>query len=280
MKNAAIACCLLVWLLTGCRTSSYYVSPMYGSSNSYRTLPLLSDSVHSSLYANSAVSTGSTNQRLHDDVYTLQGNIYRAHQFARFKGWYGAGLSGGIYDVRKFSDANVINPNFDTGYVNAHAGNYFFGSYNINGGLLYCLPMAGGSEWRILHFSPSFQKEFGSYSNFRKKLIQDTVAITGLATSRTLINLAIGSELAIRSRKHERFTIGLTYNWIGGREYKNTHLTYFDEQPPRRYNYFTVAGAYTYKRHTPFLQYSFGHRLVNLQAGYNFCIADGKKKYL
>src|SRR3954452_15507123 len=150
---------LLLLIFTSCSTSSYYGSPMYGSSNSYRTLPLISDSVKTSLYANGAITLTGTNQNLHDDVYAFQGNIYNAHQFGRWKAWYGTGLTSGIYHLRAFPLGQVINPNFDTGYINAHAGSYFFGSYNLNGGILYALPLLGGSEWRILQFSPSVQKE-------------------------------------------------------------------------------------------------------------------------
>lgn len=280
MKAAAYYILLILLLLsvTGCHTSSYYVSPMYGNSNSYHTLPFISDSVKSSLYANGAISIGSTNQSLHDNVYAFQGNVYNAHQFGRWKGWYGAGMSSGIYNVQKFNEGTVINPDFDTGFINAHAGSYYFGSYNINAGLLYCLPMEGGSEWRILQFSPSFQSEFGSYQKFRNKFSRDTVAITGVATSHTLTTLSMGSELSIKSRKHEWFNVGLTYSWIAGKEYKNMYLTYFEEQPPRRYCYFTFSGAYTYKQHTPFIRFSFGHRLANLQIGYNYCILSGKNR--
>jgi hypothetical protein len=270
---------LLLFALTSCRTSSYYVSPMYGSSNSYRTLPFMSDSVKSSLYANGAFTLGGTNQNLHDEVYTLQGNIYNAHQFGRWKAWYGTGLSSGIYHVRAFPLGEVINPNFDTGYINAHAGSYFFGSYNLNAGILYCLPLENGSEWRILHFSPSFQKEFGRYKNFRQALHKDSVSITGLATSTSLVTLSLGSELSIKSRKHEWFNVGLTYSWIGGNEYKNAELTYWTREAPHRYNYFTLSGAYTYKQHTPFIQFSFGHRLTNLQVGYNYCITSQKRRH-
>jgi len=251
---------------------------MYGSSNSYRTLPFMSDSVKSSLYANSAITFGSTNQNLHDDVYTWQGNIYNAHQFARWKVWYGTGLSSGLYHARAFTEGYVVNPNFDTGYINAHTGAYYFGSFNLNAGILYCLPLENGSEWRILHFSPSFQQEFGDYKRFRRHMYNDLVVITGLATSGTLLTLSLGSELSIKSRKQEWFNIGLTYNWIAGKEYRNTQLTYFYEVPPRRYNYITLSGAYTFKQHTPFIQCSFGHRLTNLQVGYNYCIASQKHK--
>ena len=280
MKIAAysISCMLLLFSFTGCSSSSYYVSPMYGSSNIYRTLPFVSDSVKSSLYANGAITLASTNQNLHDHVYALQGNLYNAHQFGRWKAWYGIGLSSGVYHISAFRPNDVINPNFDTGYINAHAGTYFFGSFNLNAGLLYCLPMEEGSEWRILHFSPSFQKEFGEYKNFRTALQKESIAVTGLATSNTLTTLSLGSELSIKSRKQEWFNIGLTYSWIAGREYRNTHLTFLDEEPPRRYNYLTISGAYTFNRHTPFVQFSVGHRLTNLQVGYNYCITSPKRK--
>jgi len=276
--HSAVYLLLLSFTFTACSTSSYYVSPMYGSSNSYRTLPFISDSTKSSLYANGAITLGSTNQNLHDHVYALQGNIYNAHQFGRWKAWYGTGLSSGFYNVKGFLPEEVINPNFDTGYVNTHAGSYFFGSYNLSAGILYSLPMAGGSEWRILHFSPSFQTEFGNYKNFRKALQKDSVSITGLATGNTLTTLSLGSELSIKSRKQERFNLGLTYSWIAGKEYKNTHLTFLYEEPPRRYSYFTFSGAYTFNKHTPFIQFSFGHRLTNLQAGYNYCITSQRRK--
>lgn len=269
--------CMLLILLTSCQTSSYYVSPMYGSNNSYRTLPFMSDSVKSSLYANGAVTVGSTNENLHDDVYTMQGNIYNANQFGRWKAWYGTGLSSGIYDAKPFALGQVINPNFDTGYINTHAGSYYFGSFNLNGGVVYCLPIEGGSEWRVLQFSPSFQKEFGAYKNFRKGLLHDSVAITGLATSSTLTTLSLGSELSIKSTKHEWYNISFSYSWIAGNEYKNRHLTYYNEEPPRRYNYFTFSGAYTFKQHTPFIQCSLGHRFSSLQVGYNYCITSAKR---
>ena len=274
----SVICLLQLFLFASCRTSSYYVSPMYGSSNSYRTLPFMSDSVKSSLYANGAITLGSTNQNLHDDVYTLQANIYNAHQFARWKIWYGTGLSSGLYHARAFTEGYVVNPNFDTGYINAHTGAYYFGSFNLNAGILYCLPLENGSEWRVLHFSPSFQQEFGDYKQFRQNLRSDSIAITGVATGNTLATLSLGSELSIKSRKHEWFNVGLTYSWIAGKEYRNTHLTYLFNDPPRRYNYFTLSGAYTYRQHTPFIQCSFGHRLINLQVGYNYCIASQKHK--
>lgn len=264
--------CIIIFL-PGCITSSYYISPMYGSSMSYRTMPLQKDTVKSALYLNSALTYGGTNEDVRDVVYSLQTNIYNVHRFSFFKAWYGAGITLGNYKVHSYSSATYAN--FDVAAVNRLAGNKFFGSTNFNGGLVIVIPMKSGSEFRVAGVSASLQNEFGDYLRFRKTLEEDTIKITGLAANRALGTIGISSEVALKT-KSGAFSIQYAWNILTGKNYSNTD--YLNIAPKKRYSYLSGTLALTVNNITGYLQSNLGTRLLNLQTGVNYRINYGSKK--
>src|ERR1044071_8571450 len=146
---------------------TYYMSPMYGNSMPYHTLPLHKDSIKNAFYGNASVMYGGNNYNWNDDEFAVHANVYNANSFNVFCIWYGGGLTLGNYFVRRFDSA--LHPAFNAAALNKVTGHKSFGSINTNAGIAISVPLGDG-EWRALGVQGSFQKEFGEYSDFREKI--------------------------------------------------------------------------------------------------------------
>lgn len=267
---------LFMFVLIGCQTRSYYISPLYGSSNTYKTLPFTADSTKSSLYVNGAFNLSGTNEDLRDNVFNFQGNIYNVHQLSIVKLFYGAGLGAGSYNVSKY-DTVTYNPQFDTLSINKLAGGKFFGSANLMGGLVITIPFSLNFEWRILGISATLQKEFGSYLHFRNIVQRDSIKVNGIAKSSVLGTLNFSTEFAFKTRRGQ-FTILNQFTGLLGKEYKDAFFGEFGMER-HNYGYWTGTYSYTINRSTISLTGIAGTRLMSLQLGYNHSLSGlGRRK--
>lgn len=156
-------------VLSGCANqAAFYVSPYNVNHNPYHPIPLKQDSVKSASYAGVSISNGTANDSQADETLTFFMGFSCAHNFGNFQGFYAANVSLGNYKVAPFSEYESAG-NFDPAAINENAGNKFFGSTGIDGGINFVLPIPNG-EWRILDIETSAQQEFGKYASFRKKL--------------------------------------------------------------------------------------------------------------
>lgn len=263
---------------SSCVTRSYYLSPLYGVSTSYKTTPLAKDTVKSNLYLNGAFNIGGNNENLRDNSFSFHGNIYNAHKFGAFRAWYGAGLTLGNYEVKKY-DSSTTNPDFDTAYINKKAGNKFFGSANLGAGISIAIPVGNFCEWRIIGINGSLQNEFGKYLQFRQNMERNDIHITGLNSNSTLATAGIFSELSFITRTGS-FNLQLQYNYLIGGSY--TYLDYNSEGQQdieRRYAYVSNTFALTVHRFTGFAQVNAGKRMANLGLGMNYQLAGRKAKH-
>lgn len=263
-------------IFTGCATRTYYVSPLYGSSNSYRTLPMKAEGAKRQLYANGAFTMGSTNEDSRDQFYNLQGNVYNAHQFGAFKAWYGGGITLGNYRIKKF-DSATYNPLFDSAYINNNAGNKSFGSTNLNAGVVVTIPISNQIEWRILGVSASLQNEFGKYLSFRQNIKNNNIEVTGIAPNSLLGTVGLSSELAFGFTEGS-FCIKSQVNYLLGKNYKDIYHGTNPGASVKRYAYLSGNAALTVKDITGFAQINIGERMMNFQTGINYRISKKSKK--
>jgi hypothetical protein len=164
-------CVIIIFTIPGCLPPPrpYFLSPRNATNNSYKTIPLISDSIKTASYLSGMITEDGANDRLRDNVFALQTQYHRSHQFSLFQAFYGGGFSLGSYHIHSYpGDFGGIN--VDASYINQRAGSKFFGSCDLTGGVNVVMPFARGAEWRILGFETRINKEFGGYWQFRKGL--------------------------------------------------------------------------------------------------------------
>ena len=276
--NFRLSIILLVATISfnSCVTTSHYLSPLYGTASNYHTMPLKQDSVKYSLYANGSFNVGGNNEDLRDNSYSFQGNLYNLHQFGLFKGWYGAGLTLGNYEISRY-DTNTVNPDFDTAFVNKYGGNNFFGSANLAGGIGIAIPISRSGEWRIIAVSATLQNEFGKYLQFRQRIEKDHINVSSLAPNSLLATIGISTGMAWHTRNGS-IALQTQLNYLLGKSYTFTDYDNNGEQFLRHYNYVNNTVSYTRNRLTGFLQANIGKRMSNFGTGVNYRLIPSKKK--
>lgn len=252
-----------------CIERTYYVSPGYGNSMPYHTLPLSKDSIKSNLYFNGSLLAGSANYDLRDNQYAINANIYNAHTFSMFKAWYGGGITLGDYVVKTYNNNSYI-------YDSIKAGGKFYGSLNANGGMAFTLPL-GKSEWRIIGVQASLQQEFGNYLSFRKKIKSDSIAVDGNTTNALLPTIGVSTEFALKVPDGV-LSLLIQYNTLMGKDYRYYSFSDNIYDPNNisklyRYGYFTTVLSYSENRFTGYLQTNSGTRMNNIQAGINYSLS-------
>lgn len=259
---------LFIILLALCScTRTYYLSPSYGTSMPYHTLPGQNDSVKSSLYLNGSLSLGATNFNLRDNVTSFQVNLYNANTFKNFNIWYGGGLTLGNYRVVRIEDSSFVS--YEA--INAMAGRKFFGAFNGNAGAAFTIKTGNLGEWRILGAQASLNQEFGDYFNFRQQILKDSVRVNGIAAGKTLGTIGLSTEMLFNANPGN-IGIQLQYNTITGKDYKyDNNNRYNSIYPPsgQRYGYWSSTFSYTNNNTSCYLQGNLGTRLMNFQIGLN-----------
>jgi hypothetical protein len=169
MKTLTLIFIITSITLTSCVHQGYFLSPFQANNQPYKAIPMVSDSVHKSVYVATGISIGSANQSLSDVVFTFQGSVHQAHTFENVQFFYGAtGVAGNYFLPEYYSYYNPggSNPNLPI----TNRGNRFFAGLGAFGGADIVIPFATGSEWRVLGVETNFQYEFGDYQSLRLKL--------------------------------------------------------------------------------------------------------------
>lgn len=255
-----------VVLLTGCiGRQAYYVSPLNGLNNPYRSVPLNSDSVKSSTYVGGVFSAGSANDGESDKKYSFLGSISRGNNFGKFQARYGASITAGSYKMAHFdSVGNHSTVNYSV--INQNAGTYFFGGAGMDFGINFVLS-GKKSEWRLIGGEASIHHEFGDYFKARNRIPDSAAtlvireklfATAGLFTEfvgkagNTQIGGKLGWGTAIGHRYHPNFTDG------------------FFQQHPISFGYFNFAFHITYGQWTGYMQGNMADKSNNMLFGLNY----------
>lgn len=272
-----IALTTLTMLTVSCVRKVYYVSPVYGSNTPYHTVPVKNEQTASALYGNASLQNASHNDWGADHTYQLQANLYRTHNLGLIQAYYGGGLTLGIYNVESF-DTGLYprNPsNVAIKPINDHAGNLFYGTGNVHGGMHLAIPFstaANAPEWR-LGAKMALHQEFGNYLSFRKSLNADSV--NGVAKNSVAGNLSGYTELLIPSGG-SLLGAQLEVSWMLGKQYSDV---YFGKGMGGERYFFTNWTIHaTQNRSTLYLQCTFGPRIMGLHAGINYRLATKSKK--
>jgi hypothetical protein len=250
-------------LFSSCIESSYFQSPIMGSTSTYHAIPVASDSMKSATYVNGALSIGGMNENWRDAVYTMQAGIHRSHMLDNFRLNYGASLALGSYKVRDYNYYNYQNgtPSYKTGGT-------FFGGYSLYGGVSAARRIGRKGEWRYIGLEGSLFNEFGDYYNFRKNL-SDSQA-TEIDRKKYLGSLGVTTEWVFKGRSKTK--VGIK---IGAGSYLR-RLNYTNVYPSGYYHthddllYFSVTNHYTFKKNTVYFQFNLATHAAHFQVGYNF----------
>lgn len=267
MKSTSY-CLLLLLCSSSCITPrAYLMSPMDINSNSYHSLPTTADSNKSATYASVTLNMGGSNQECRDVVLGGRGDIHRGYQFGHFQAYYGGGLSLGNYSLSdSYHYSNYYYSNYGLNDTTYHfiASNKFFGSYGLYGGINLVIPFGNGrGEWRVIGFETSFNKEFGSYLQFRKSLPDSAADI--VATYDHMFTLGGTSEIVGISRHGTE----IGYKWaLGSVLFPNGN--YHGDETNSRPNYFSQTLHVTKQKVTGFMQLNIGTHAASVQFGVNY----------
>ncbi len=243
---------------------AFYVSPYNGNHNPYHPIPLKEDSIKSAAYVGLAISNGTANDRKTDGTLTFFTSISRAHNFGNFQGFYAANISFGNYKVAPFSSSEASN--FDPAVINQNAGNKFFGSTGIDGGINFVLPV-GNAEWRVLGIETSVQQEFGNYASFRRKL---TDKDADFIVRNKLFATAGGYTELVGAIANGSLGLKLAAGSVLGSKYHNLLLQDETTGGRLRYNYTNLTFHLTKKRFTGYTQLNFAQKSQSLFFGINY----------
>ena len=168
MKTLTLIFIIASVTLTSCIHQGYFLSPFQANNQPYKAIPMVSDSIHKSVYAATGISIGAANESLGDVVFTFQGSVHRAHTFENVQFFYGGTGVVGNYYLQRNSYYNYGSPNPNQP-ISDH-GKRFFAGLGAFGGADLVIPFATGSEWRVLGIETNFQYEFGDYQSLRQKM--------------------------------------------------------------------------------------------------------------
>lgn len=264
---------LSLLLLSGC-AKNYFISPYYGNGVTYKSLPMLSDSIKNRLYAGGALSTGSVNNQLRDHNSTLHLQLYNTHSFNKLQLWYGGGLSVGLYHV------GAIDSSYeDFQYFDERKGYKFYSGFTTLAGLTYSIPINSKTEWRILGVQATLQREYANYLRFRKLIKEDEIWISGLSVNPWLLTVSFSSEICWKTNTGNLFYLG-QINLLTGKEYKYSLLhnpLNPNDKEGGRYAFFTNTFGLETKKASFFMQGYIGQRLIGVQLGTNIPLLTNKK---
>jgi len=244
---------------------AYFMSPMDINTNTYHTVPMVTDSQKKATYASLTFNTGSSNQHIQDPVLGGRLDMHRAYQFDRFQAYFGCGLSLGNYHVEEayhFSN-DYYNRANDTVYHYQEADR-FYGIYGLNGGVNVVIPFGNGKgEWRAIGLETSFQKEFGDFIHYRKGIPDSAFDI--LATYDQAFTLGGMTEIVGRTRYGTEFGYKIAVGTIifSKGDYRGR------ENYDRPFYFYNTLHV-TKKKVTGFLQLNAGVHAVSFQFGVNY----------
>lgn len=255
--------------LGSCASSAFYQSAVHNHTNSYKTIPHISDSISAAYYISGLLLDGGANYRFRDKYMGGIFSLYRAHNSGLFQAYYG--ITGGIgsYKVKGYgidTSATIyrVNNNLDKTLITERSGRKFWGSIGGTGGINLVKSLGDKIEWRIIGTEFSWQREFGKYLNFRKNL-PDTAANI-IVKDRHYASLAFNTDFIIL------FPDG-SVGFKTGPVYTLNRITQYNLQRlPSNYKagYFSTTLHLTINQFTGFLQWNIGNYNIGSQAGINF----------
>lgn len=265
MKITTPVCGLLIMIsLTGCIRNAYFLSPLNGNNHPYRTLPMVSDSLHHSTYFHSSFSAGGANDDASDGVVSFQSSVYQAHTFQNVQFYYGVTGTLGNYHIN--SNSFYEGPGINNTVLKGMAGDKFFAGAGGIAGLDFVVPFESGGEWRVFGVETSIQKEFGEYLSFRNKVPDSTV--NGIDRKNVYATLAFGTNIIKKFRRSGN-TFGYKLAYVTStRSIHETDGQY--KLGTFRPGFLSNTFHLTKKRVTGFAQFNVGNYVANLQFGMNY----------
>lgn len=271
-RNLLNVAVLSIVVLAGCATrQAFYVSPYNSNHNPYHTIPLSHDPVTSASYASLSISNGTANDRQADQTLTFFASLSRAHNFGNFQGFYAANLSLGNYKVAPFSEYESTG-GFYPEAINKNAGNKFFGSTGIDGGVNVVLPIHNG-EWRVLGIETSVQQEFGSYASFRQKLTDKDADF--IVRSKLFATLGGYTEL-VKKISNGSKGVRLAAGSALASRYHNVPVIVRSSGKRLVYNYISFTFFVTKKKVTGYLQANYSGKCQAAFLGVNYRLGKVK----
>jgi len=241
--------------------SSYFLSPLNSTSQTYHTMPLHSDSVKSAIYANGIVTLGVANQKGRDNIYSFNATINRSHNLGSFQAFYGVDFIAGDYVIQKFSNTDITIPPTDN----------FFDAIGFNGGINLVVPFGKrGSEWRIIGVETSLQNEFGDYLKYRKAIADTTEGLD--QTSNFTTTVGGYSEIIWKTKDNDQVGYKISCGTVVA-----PGNTYYGSASHNNPTYFLNTFHVTRKNVTAFGQIDIGTYTTSVQFGVNYRIGRNKK---
>jgi hypothetical protein len=250
---------LLCSCLTAYHQQAYYTSPFNGSSESYHTLPLHTDSAPTNLFVQGSLFTGAANDLLTDDLSGGSISAYLTQHQGMWQWWGGLDLTAGSYTLGNWHTRYAGNGFFDyearflapttADQLNTLSGSRFFGGAGFSGGVNAVVPMGQG-EWRFLGIETNLHQEFGDYLHFRRHLA-DSLA-TYIVRQPFLGTLGLTSEWIFRTKQGD-FGFRIAYGWALGGAYNPSNLYDSVSQKDLHYNYSSLAFHYTFGQNTVYV---------------------------
>jgi len=273
-KNALSFLSAILFLLSGCISSSHFYSPTISSSNPYHAIPLQSDSAKAATYLSGILTLGGANDGLRDNAFSFQGRIHRSHNFENLQAYYGANLTLGLYHISEFDNYQhaYSYPYYDSLNYHYYSSDNFFGSYGFNGGINAVISLPRG-EWRPIGIEASVQREFGSYYSFRKNLPDS--AADGIFRKNTTGIVGLYTDIIHKSRRGSEFGYKLSFGFVLNPSSDYTHV--YNPNAIGTLLYFSNTIHFSKENITGFIQINLGNSYAaNVQLGVNYKL--GKKK--
>lgn len=253
--------------LSSCTQYALYQSPFHNTTNSYKTMPVKSDTPAAAFYASGVFFAGGAGDDVRDGHSGFTGSVYRAHSAGPIRGYYGLTTSLGNYRVHGISGYSTYEPTRkypNDSLINARSGSKFFGGVGAVGGLYVTHSFPSGSEWRIIGVEANWQYEFGNYWKFRDRL-PDTAANL-VSRSQSFLAIAFNTEIVVKTR---RGNAGIK---LGGGIAGRTETEYSASGKPTTLlpGFFSTTFQVTRNNGTWFTQFNLGTYSFNFMTGLNF----------
>ncbi len=256
---------LLLFLIQSCRTyrQLWYTNPLNAASQPYVAMPTFKDSSKSATYANINFYKGSANDYGSDEVNLFSLGIYRTKKINMFQLYYGGNFFIGNYVLHPLEsdDMNYFQ------YKKIEYGNIYktFSAAGVMGGINYTV-QGKNSEWRVLGFEFTINKEFGNYLNFRESLSDSSTTL--LIKNSGYTTLGLNTEVISYLRKGS-LGMKFSYGYIIEKEYIKPKVYDIHNGNQRQsFNYLTLAISYTNKKYTGYIQSDFGIKASGTKVGF------------
>jgi len=258
-----------MFFFSSCIERAFFHSPLQGNLATYHATPVGSDSIKSATYVHGALSIGSMNENLRDNVFTFQTGIHRAHALDNFRLNYGAALALGSYHVKPYYDYNSYYNNYIDSAL--RTGGKFFGAYGVYGGVSAAMPLGRNGrrgEWRYIGVEGNLFNEFGEYYSFRKNLPDSSA--DEIDRKRYFGSVGLNTEIIFKGRSQNKFGIKLAFGSYLRR------LSYTDASVNNYYHqhddllYFSNTYHFTVQKATTYFQFNVATHAVHFQLGVNY----------